>query len=76
VIAEAEKFTMCRQGFVLRIKESGGTWTSSEFLLVEKTFSTYRHFEPEGKLAKTGTTTEVSGGITIFMADQMFLSCS
>ena len=57
----------------MRIKESGGTWTSSEFLLVEKTFSTYRHFEPEGKLAKTGTTTEVSGGITIFMADQMFL---
>ena len=29
----------------------------------------YRQFEPEGKLARTGTATEVSGGITILTAD-------
>ena len=48
----------------------------SAFLLVKKTFSTYRQFEPEGKLARTGTATEVSGGITILTADRIFLLCS
>ena len=48
----------------------------SAFVLVEKTFSTYRQFEPEGKLARMGTATGVSGGITIFTADGIFLSCS
>ena len=61
---------------VLRIKESSGAQTSLAFLLVEKTFSTYRQFELEGKLARTGTVTEVSGGITIFTADHIFLLCS
>ena len=36
----------------------------------------YRQFELEGKLARTGTATEVSGGITILTADCIFLSCS
>ena len=49
---------------------------SSAFQLVKKTFSTYRQFKPEGKLARTGTMTEVSGGITIFTADRIFPSCS
>ena len=48
----------------------------SAFVLVEKTFSTYRQFEPEGKLARTDTATEVSGGITIFTVDRIFLLCS
>ena len=48
----------------------------SAFRLVEKTFSTYRQFKPEEKLARMGTMMEVSGGITIFTADHIFLSCS
>ena len=42
---------------------------SSAFQLVKKTFSTYRQFKPEGKLARTGTAMEVSGGMMILTAD-------
>ena len=49
---------------------------SSAFQLLQKTFSTYRQFEPEGKLARTSSATEVSGGIMILMGDCTFLLCS
>ena len=46
---------------------------SSAFQLVEKTFSTYRQFKPEGKLARMGTEMEVSGGMMILAADHTLL---
>jgi hypothetical protein len=58
----------------LLIKESGGVYKLSGFLFEEKMFSTYRWLDPAGKFARTRTATEVSGGITILVADCTFLS--
>jgi hypothetical protein len=68
----AEKLATCSLELLFRIKELGGAWTSSGFLLVEKTFSTYRQFKPLGKLARIGIAMEVLGGITILAADHIF----
>jgi hypothetical protein len=70
----AEKLATCSLGLLFRIMESGGVQMSSGFLLVKKTFLTYRQFEPWGKLARIGIAMEVSGGITILAADHIFLS--
>lgn len=47
---------------------------SSGFLFIKNTFSMYSEFEPEGKLARTDSATEVSEGMTILVADRMFQS--
>ena len=69
-----EKLTTCSLGLDFRIRELGGRYMSSGFLLVEKTFSTYRQFVPVEKLARTGIVIKVSGGMTILAADHTFLS--
>ena len=47
---------------------------SPRFLFELKTFSTYRQVAASLKLAKTGTVTQVSGGITTLILDWMFWS--